>query len=386
VADVPMHTRKRLTLPAPPPDPFGENKAAAWCERVQLLGGQFEFETDSRALLNIVRAAYARLPAHRFADVTPRFRVRLLLTGSRAPRAAARFAGKPPPIRPLAGAGILCGAMDRANFVALTPQQRSGLIVVASEMLRYSYHIRYELLEFAVYVLAARAQGLVPLHAGCLGEEGRGLLLIGPSGSGKSTLVLHGLLSGLSLLAEDSVLVAPEGLLATGVANFVHLRRDSLRFLASTDRVALLRRSSRICRRSGVAKLEIDVRRSPYRLAATPQRICAVVFISRRSAGRGPILVPLTASAVRERLAASQRYAANQPGWGAFRQQMTRLPAYEVRRTSHPLVAVEALRELLASETTPSARGSSGIALRVGPAGRSSAEGKHIEDKLRVRP
>jgi hypothetical protein len=376
-----MHTRKRLTLQAPPPDPFGENRPATWCERLHLLGGQFDFETDSRALLQIVRAAYARLPAHRFGAAAPRFRVRLLLSGKRTP---ARRTGEPPPVRPLAGAGILCGAMDHASFVALTPQQRSALIVVASEMLRYPYHVRYELLEFAVYVLAARAQGLVPLHAGCLGHEDRGLLLIGPSGSGKSTLVLHGLLSGLSLLAEDSVLVTPEGLLATGVANFVHLRRDSLRFLASTDRAALLRRSSLICRRSGVAKLEIDVRRLPYPLAATPQRLCAVVFISRRSAGSRPSLLPLRPSAVLERLAASQRYAANQPGWGAFRQQIARLPAYELRRASHPLVAVEALRELLAAPAAPSARSRPATALRAALAAGSGADGKHMEDTQRV--
>src|SRR5579864_5115124 len=147
-----MSTRVRGVLAAPPPDPFGEKRRALWCERLQLLGGEFDFETDSRALRDIVRAAYARLPAHRFAGVTPRFRVRLLLTAGQARRAAARLGGEPPPVRPLAGAGILCGAMERANFVALTPQQRSALIVVASEMLRYSYHVRYELLEFAVYV------------------------------------------------------------------------------------------------------------------------------------------------------------------------------------------------------------------------------------------
>jgi hypothetical protein len=376
-----MPARPRLTLPAPPPDPFGENRRTTWCERLQLLGGRFDFETDSRALLQIVRAAYQRLPAHRFAGVTPSFCVRLLLTVSRA---AARHAAEPPPIRPLAGAGILCGAMDGANFVALTPQQGSALIVVAKEMLRYPYHIRYELLEFAVYVLAARAQGLVPLHAGCLGQDGRGLLLIGPSGAGKSTLVLHGLLSGLSLLAEDSVLVRPESLLATGIANFVHLRRDSLRFLSSTDRAALLRRSSLICRRSGVVKLEIDVQRLSYRLAATPQRICAVVFLSRRSAGSRPLLVPLRSSAVLERFAASQRYASNQPGWGAFRQQITRLPAYELRRASHPLVAVDALRELLAKEAAPSG-GSRSTTARPAMAARSRADGEHTEDKPRVR-
>jgi hypothetical protein len=338
---------KRLTLAAPPPDPFGEHRRAVWCEQRQLLGGRFDFETDSPALLRIVRAAYAQLPTHRFAGVAPHFRVRLILTPTPRPRGGAWAAGEPPPVRPLAGGGILCGAMDRANFVALTPQRHAGLIVVARDLLQYSYHIRYELLEFAVYVLAARAQRLVPLHAACLGQGNQGLLLMGPSGSGKSTVVLHGLLAGLDFLAEDSVLVQPRELLATGIANFAHVRLDSLRFLASADRAALVRTSARIRRRSGVEKLEIDVRQPRYRLAPAPLRIRAVVFISRRSAAGRPLLAPLRAATVLERLAASQRYAVNQPGWSAFREKMARLPGYELRRGSHPVAAVEALRELL---------------------------------------
>ncbi len=339
-----MRRTRRLTLAAPPPDPFGEHRRPVWRERLQLLGGQFDFETDSARLLRIVRQAYARLPAHRLAAVTPRLRVRLVVTpGARAAPAVR----DPPPVRPLAGAGILGGAMGCANFVALTPQQHAALIVVARDMLRYAYHIRYELLEFAVYVLAARVQGLVPLHAACLGDRKRGLLLMGASGAGKSTVVLHGLLAGLDFLAEDSVLVKPQGLLATGVANFVHVRRDSLRFLAAADRAALMRKSSVIRRRSGVEKLEIDLRRPRYRLAPAPLPIRAVVFISARSGGSAPLLTRLSTAVVLKRLAASQRYATQQPGWNVFRQQVARLPGYELRRGPHPLAAVEALRELL---------------------------------------
>jgi len=343
-----MASDRRATLAAPPPDPFGEHRRARWCERLDLLGGRFHFETDSVRLLRLVRAAYARLPAHRLAGVLPRFRVRLVLTHAGRTARAAAPRGEPPPIRALAGAGILCGAMDRANFVALTPQQRSALLVVAADMLRYPYHVRYELLEFAVYVLAARAQALVPLHAACLGHDQAGVLLMGPSGAGKSTLELHGLLAGLEFVGEDSVLVEPTGLKATGVANFLHLRRDSLRFLARDQRTALLHGSSSIRRRSGVEKLEIDVRQRDYRLAAVPLRIRAVLFLSRRSAVGRCLLTPLPTSAVLERLGASQRYAACQPGWADFRAQIAHLQGYELRRGRHPLAAVETVRELLA--------------------------------------
>lgn len=337
----------RRVLAAPPPDPFGERRRALWRLHGQLLGGHFEFETDSRALLRVVEAAYARLPPHTLARSAPRFRVRLVL-GSASPGsgAPATRVAEPPAVRPVAGAGMLCGALENASFAAMTPAHDGALIVVARDMLRHPYHLRYELLEFVVYVLAARRQGLLPLHAGCLGRHGSGLLLIGPSGSGKSTLVAQGLLAGMDFLAEDSVLVSPRGLLATGIGNFVHLRRDSLQFLASAERRLLLRGAAPIRRRSGVEKLEIDLRRPPYRLADAPQLIHAVVFLSRQRARR-QLLKPLERAATRARLETSQRYAAQQIGWRPFVQRLTQLPAYELRRGGHPREAIEALREVL---------------------------------------
>ena len=339
-----MRLRRRGTLAAPPPDPFGERRRCALRARLQLLGGQFDFETDSARLLRLVRLAYARLPAHRFPQAAPHIRVRLVLTPP-APRAGRGV--EPPPVRPLAADGILCGAMDGGGFVTLTVPGRSALIVVPHHLLRYAYHARYELLEFAVYVLAARVQQLVPLHAACVGRAGEGILLLGPSGAGKSTLVLHCLHEGLDFLAEDSVLVRPQGMLATGVANFLHLRADALRFLDRTTRAAVLRSSAIIRRRSGVRKLEIDLRRPAYRLAAAPLRIRAMLFLSTRRASSDRLLVPLHRSAVLERLALSQRYAAHQPGWGAFRNRVGALPAYELRRGAHPHESVEVLRGLL---------------------------------------
>jgi hypothetical protein len=243
--------------------------------------------------------------------------------------------------------------MESANFMALTPQQRSALVVVSPEMLEFPYHIRYELLEFAVFMLAARVQRLVPLHAACVGGNRRGILLLGASGAGKSTLALHCLLQGFDFLAEDSVLVRPNGLLATGVANFLHIRADSLRFLANAGSVAAIRKSAVIRRRSGVEKFEIDLRRPQYRLAPEPQRISALVFVSPKSAGKRPLISSLRGDAILERLASDQRYAASQPGWKSFARQASGLPAFELRRGNHPLRAVEALRELLARGPIP---------------------------------
>jgi hypothetical protein len=336
--------RRRDTLAAPPPDPFGERRRGVLRARQQLLGGQFEFETDSARLLRLVRQAYARLPPHRFSTTAPRFRVRLMLT---PPVPGVLRGAEPPPVRALAADGILCGAMDGSGFVTLAVRERNALIVIPHHLLRYPYHARYELLEFAVYVLAARVQRLVPLHAACVGHGGEGILVLGPSGSGKSTLVLQCLHEGLDFLAEDSVLVRPRGLLATGVANFLHLRPDALGFVDREARAALLRSCPIIRRRSGLRKLEIDLRRPAYRLAQAPLRIRAVLFLSARRAPSDRLLVPLRSSAVLKRLAISQRYAAHQPGWDAFSERVSALPAYELRRGAHPRESVEVLRALL---------------------------------------
>ena len=331
-------------LSEPSADPFGERRRPRLRERLQLLGGRFEFTTDSPQLLRIVRQAYSELPAHAFDRVAPQLSVRLTLTDRYR---AALAHDEPPRVLALSAAGLLCGAMETASFVAVAPAQRSALLVVPRELLGFPYHVRYEMLEFAVYVLAARVQGLAPLHAGCVGRDGEGILLVGGSGAGKTTVSLHCLLAGMEFLAEDSVLIAPRGLRATGVANFLHVRRDSLRFLGSASRAVLVARAPTIRRRSGVEKLEVDLRRLPYRLAPAPLRLRSLVFISPKRAGKDTLLAPVPARRVLQRLAASQRYAAHQPGWQEFLRQAHRLPAFELSRGDHPQEAVEALQQLL---------------------------------------
>jgi hypothetical protein len=111
----------------------------------------------------------------------------------------------------------------------------------------------------------------------------------------------------------------------------------------------VLRGAAVIRRRSGVKKLEVDLRGPAFRLAKGPLRIRALLFLSARPARSGRLLVPIRKTAVLERLAASQRYAAEQPGWKDFSRGVSGLPAFELRRARHPRESVEALRELLAA-------------------------------------
>ena len=338
-----MAEAKHSLRPDSAADPFGEHAARLEHRRASLLGASFEFESASPALLGLVDEAYAGLPRHRLPGVTPRFRVRLQLT--QAPRGAAQ--SEPPAPQYHGGAGLLAAVMDAANFALLCPDDRSALVAISGAALRRTPRlVRYELLEFAVYALAHRGLRLVSLHAACVGLGPRGLLLIGESGAGKSVLSLHAALRGLDFLTEDSTFVDARSLQATGISSFLHLRPDALRWLDDGSRAAHIGGSPTIRRRSGVEKLEVDMRRirPPAR---APVTLAGVVLLSRQLAGRGPLLRAVARRALLARLEASQAYAAQQAGWDAFVQRAASLPAFELRRAAHPADGVDALRELL---------------------------------------
>jgi hypothetical protein len=327
-------------------DPFRERTSKLLRLQLQLLGARIEFESNSQRLLELVRHAYAGLPRHRLSGTGPTLRIKLLLRPAGQPGPGRH--SEPPAFDMFSGAGWLGSATQGSDFAMLSPAQRTALVTVSPQTLAFPYHTRYELIEFAVFTLAARAQRLASLHAACVGLHGRGVLLMGPSGSGKSTLTMLCLLRGFDFLAEDSVFVTPQDLRATGIANFLHVRSDSLRWIDPQDR-ALVRRAPVIQRRSGVRKFELDLRTAGHRLASSALKISSLVFLSPRGATGRELLKPLSKRALLSKLTANQAYAANQPGWRSFSSNIARLPAYELCRGKHPDESVEALRGLLGS-------------------------------------
>lgn len=331
-------------------DPFRERADGLLRIQRRVLGAAFEFASESPELMQLVRWAYDGLPRHRLAASPARMAVRLVLngarTGRRVRRVGARDAAAPAPFAMLSAPGLLCGASDCATVAIMSAEQRAALLVVERELLRFPYHVRYELIELAVFTLAARVQGLMPLHAACIGRGRRGLLLIGDSGAGKSTAVLHCALRGFDVVAEDSLFVAPQTLVATGVANFLHVRRESLRFVSAAD-ARLIRRAPIIRRRSGVRKFEIDLRQRRFRLAPRAPEIQGLIALSARPADGAPLLAPITPADALARLRASQPYAASQQGWRVFAERMRTVPAFELRRGRHPGESVAALEQLL---------------------------------------
>ncbi len=328
-------------------DPFLERSAQCFSLYRQILGARFRFESNHEELLGLVGTTYGGLPAHRFPLQSPDLQVELRLAPRQIPCAAA----EPPPVMMQAGAGMLCGVMDASNYAIVAPAQYRALVVASEDMLERPYLLRYELIEFAVFVLAARALGLVPLHGACVGWQGRGVLLLGASGSGKSTLALCSLLQGLDFLAEDAVFVQPHSLLATGVANYLHVKADALDFIDQEATRRWITHSPVIRRRSGVQKFEADLRQGQGALAASPLQLTSVVFVSsERADDPDELLIPIPKEGMAARLRADQGYAAGQLAWPHFEARVLQLRNYELRRGSHPRAAAAALRGLLGAE------------------------------------
>lgn len=312
---------------------------------LSIMGGRFRFRSDSAELLALVESAYANLPRHRFPGPAPDFEIELHLSARRGPMDA-----EPPPVRTRLDTGLPYGIMDGHNYVLVSPDRRRARVVASADMLDRPYHLRYELIEYAVFLLAARCQSLVPLHAACVGRAGRGLLLLGDSGAGKSTLALHALLRGLDFLAEDAVFVRPRDLLATGVANFLHVQADALRWVADETARAWLAGSPVIRRRSGVRKFEADLRNAPApaRLAPAPLQLAGTVILARQpAAGADAMLAAADAAALAACLASGQDYAVTQPGWERFVRGLMQLPVHRLRRGPHPDDSLDAIQRLL---------------------------------------
>lgn len=93
----------------------------------------------------------------------------------------------------LAGVRMHCAAGD-------------GLVRIAAARLRGRdlYLATHPLLTIALMELLER-RGRFAIHAGCLAQDGRGVLLAGPTGAGKSTLTIALARAGLGFLSDDVV-------------------------------------------------------------------------------------------------------------------------------------------------------------------------------------
>lgn len=328
-------------------DPLLGRIATPFRARYHLLGSQFSLESNDRRLMQLAAHAFSGLPKHQFPGHSCRMKIRLILQGTDT-NPGWKAEELAPEMRFYGGNNIFCATMGADTIAVISPQTGSGLIIVSKQMLAYPYNLRYELIEHVVFQLAARSRGLVALHGACIALNGHGLLLLGDRGAGKSVTSLACLADGFEFFAEDGLLVCPDTLLASGLASFLHLRTDSLHFFKELKRVHSMLRFSTIVRRSGVTKIEIDMRKIGVRLARSSVEIRAIAFLSGGKARHSSLVTPLARAVSRDRLKKTQPYASSLPHWQTFVRRISNVPAYLVARGDHPKDTVAALHEILA--------------------------------------
>jgi hypothetical protein len=337
-----LHGRTEVSIPDA--DPFGESRTTSCRRRLSVLGCDFRIESSDRALIDLCVDAFGGIPRHRFAGERTEAIVRLQLT-----QCGGNWSRKTIPPAPTlsSGSGLLCATLDAGNFCIIDPDQSRAFIGISSKMLRLKYIARHELIEIAFYTLASRIRNLIPLHAASFGIRGQGLILMGASGTGKSTLCLHALAQGLQVLSEDAAFIEPHSRLITGVPNYLHLLSNTLDSVTNRRLVELVKRSPIIERRSGARKFEVDLRTTSGNLANEPLRYVATVILSRQ---RAEVDSPLRVLAKRELIRAVRReqpYATGQKSWREFERSIVDTPAFELRRSANPTLAIDAIRGLL---------------------------------------
>ena len=318
-------------------NPFLEHTPTPFSAMLRVINAPVYAESNRRWLL--------RLTQHAFVDygetaVTDPLRVRLIANNDRLDPVV----DQPPPVYTTSDGDLLLASMTPVDIGVCSFKSGRAMITVSPAMAQFTYHIRYELIEFILYQMVRQALGAVGLHAGCVARKGVSCLLFGESGAGKSTLAYACLMRGWQFLGEDGVFMLNDTV--HGTPNFIHLMEDAPVFFPTVNSMPGV---GWITRRSGRRKLEIDVRRifpsAPLDVAALGH----LIFLVRQRHPRRqrPSIHPLTSADVRKQLFAQQPFASMQPQWPELLARLLARPAFLLNTGSDPHAAAALLESVI---------------------------------------
>lgn len=244
--------------------------------------------------------------------------------------------------RLLNGAGLKASFQDR-NWRIFDPALALGAQISRREGQLRPWHAGLLLIDWTVQV-----HDLALTHAGTLGLDGRGLLLVGQSGAGKSGATLAGLAEGLDTVGDDFVALRCHGEpIARSV--FPYGRQDP----SGLDRIAGLRQRVPAHRINHLGKFEFDLRETfpgafvdelPIDAIILPQRVNAVTPRLRQVGAPEAMVELLRSNPFRHVGSPASRMA-------RFAALLRRVPCYRLELSPDGRQNGRALRALL--ETMP---------------------------------
>lgn len=205
------------------------------------------------------------------------------------------------------------------------------------------------------------ARGRLMTHAGAVGREGCGVLLVGRGGSGKSTLALSCAIAGMEIVADDYVLLEPGPLTAHAMQSTAKLTEDSaarLRVPAGAIDAAGFEPTL-----EGPAKALIDLRALASRVLKRQLEIRAIVAPVLRPSvtaniavgdglvGEESVMRPISAGEALRAVAPSTIVQAGFGGGGSLAtlaDLVRRVPAYALELSPDPVANAAAVDRLVA--------------------------------------
>jgi hypothetical protein len=185
---------------------------------------------------------------------------------------------------------------DAENQAILDLRTGANFVWLNERALQSRLYLRYNFIEKVVYLLLG-ASVVTDLHAGCVGKNGKGILLCGDSGAGKSTLSYACARAGWAYTSDDtSYLINSSDMpRVVGHAHRVRFRPAAKALFPELESREITPRME------GKASIEVPVSELPPIETATETAVHAVVYLSRYLGAKGALL-PLPFGSATERM------------------------------------------------------------------------------------
>jgi hypothetical protein len=196
-------------------------------------------------------------------------------------------------------------------------------------------------------LMAARGRWMT--HAGGVGRDGRGVLLVGRGGSGKSTLALSCALAGMEIVADDYLLLESEGPIAHAMQSTAKLTEDSAERLGvPADSIEPAGFEPTL---EGPAKALVDIRTLAPGQMRRRLKVGAVVAPLLPEGSVAPVLRRISAAEGLRAVAPStivQSGFAGGPALAALAGLVRRVPSYALELSPEPAANAAAIDRLVA--------------------------------------
>lgn len=165
---------------------------------------------------------------------------------------------------------------DRDNYAHIDLGSGYGFVRVSQATASDHSWLRWFFLEAATYTMLCQ-RDVVMLHAACVAQDDRGILLCGPSGAGKSTLSYACGRQGWAWLSDDCTCIRPEsgGRMALGRSAVARFRLDAPLLFPELESYTVRARPT------GKIGIEIRLDEIPNIKVTRRLPIAALVFLER---------------------------------------------------------------------------------------------------------